>query len=65
MNAVLIRGIPFKDGPRIMSLGTRDERLDRGMLDLPAAGQLLDDEQRVEHELGSIRADAQDQRSRQ
>src|SRR5436190_2538998 len=26
VNAVLIRGIPFKDGPRIMALGTRDAR---------------------------------------
>jgi hypothetical protein len=26
VNAVLIRGVPFKDGPRIMSLGTRDTR---------------------------------------
>ena len=26
VNAVLIRGVPFKDGARIMSLGTRDIR---------------------------------------
>jgi putative ABC transport system permease protein len=26
VNAVLIRGIPFQDGPRIMALGTRDAR---------------------------------------
>src|SRR4029077_18515435 len=26
VNAVLIRGVPFKDGPRIMALGTRDAR---------------------------------------
>src|SRR3954469_1499406 len=26
VNAVLIRGVPFKDGERIMALGTRDTR---------------------------------------
>ena len=26
VNAVLIRGVPFKDGQRIMALGTRDAR---------------------------------------